>query len=171
MDEDCSCSKFAVQPQQLFTHHVGSATESENVWRPQPRSVDIGARKTPKVAANPKPRKATIHPAKMAAVSWLFLSRSDLVTPTSITNGGAGSTWHLPDFSYTSAALRLSKWQPAKMSERLDFVLVQRAGQVHTKLLTDVGTDAGMDCSLTIQKTLMIFRRKYPFVPNARVDI
>ena len=57
-------------------------------------------------------------------------SKPSAVSPTSITNGGAGSTWHLPDFSYTSAALRLSKWQPAKMSERLDFVLVQRAGQM-----------------------------------------
>ena len=75
-------------------------------------------------------RRQRLSHAKVRSTTHLLgmTSKPSAVSPTSITNGGAGSTWHLPDFSYTSAALRLSKWQPAKMSERLDFVLVQRAG-------------------------------------------
>ncbi len=64
-------------------------TDSEKTSRSHPSAADIGARKTPKDATNPKLRKATTQPARTAALTWARLGGVGAVMVNLFSRGDA----------------------------------------------------------------------------------
>jgi hypothetical protein len=56
-------------------------------------------------------------------------------------------------------------------SNRADLSGFERNRQIDAKLFPDIAADPGMDAALAIEKTLAVFGRKYPVMPDTGVDI